>query len=470
MKSTALYKGDLVDLITMSKERKFLKTFEEAEEDRKLYWELPRKTCEQIAPSMLRLKYKSKNEQKRVLHILRRIIKRAQYSKVAKHCQHIIDFDKSESIIPHGEVSKRIYNKIWESRSFNLYGGQIKKREFNSTQIRGLKEWASELGVTYTHKQEKVEGSVEIPDIFENITDKLEAPVLMTAKHNIGFADVYNAPVGLSKNPSVLPIRSEGNEVFFAYDGQWTKGKMHGWGKYLYDDGFTCEGQFQDNWQHGEATALYPNGDKYEGQWKRGRFHGHGRLSTAGGSVYEGEFNEGLRHGHGKIEHPSGLVYDGNWSFGQPQGHGKVSSTSSKYSYEGDFEKGSIKGTGTLTTPKGERIVRLWGEKDNPDGNAITLPVAVRIYLEDKEALEAGVIEDGYRLYGTLRGMQLQDYVTDVRAQIHNERTAEKKRKYMEAQQAAKEHQDKLREARLRALAGDPDSDEDEPEGPMVIR
>jgi hypothetical protein len=65
--------------------------------------------------------------------------------------------------------------------------------------------------------------------------------------------------------------------------------------------------------------------------------------------------------------------------------------------------------------------------------------------------------------------MQLQDYVTEVRASIHNERTAEKKRKYVEAQQAAKEHQDKLREARLRALAGDPDSDEDENEGPMII-
>jgi hypothetical protein len=449
-------------------DRKFLKTFEEAEADRKLYYELPRKTCEQIAPSMLRLKYKAKMEQKRVMNIMRRIIKRSQYEKVAKKIGHIIDFDKSESIIPHGEVSKRLYNDIWESRSFDLYGGQVKKKEFDVNQIRGLKEWAKELDIKYTHKQEKIEGSVDIPDIFENITDKLEAPILMTAKHKIGFADIYNAPVGLAKNPKVMPVRSEGNEVFFAYDGQWTKGKMHGYGKYLYDDGFTCNGQFENNWQNGYAVSEYPNADKYEGHWKNGKFHGSGKLSTAGGSYYEGDFVAGLRHGRGKIVHPSGLVYEGHWAFGLPQGHGKVESASSKYSYEGDFEKGSIKGTGTLITPKGERIMRIWSEKDAPPGTVITLPVAVRIILEDAEKLKADVRSDGERLYGTLRGMQMQDYVMEVRASIHNERTAEKKRKYEEAKQAALEHQAKLREARLRALAGDPDSDEDET--PEVIQ
>jgi len=442
--------------------RKYLKTVEEEERDQKLYYELPRKTCEQMAPSMMRLKYNSKTEQKRVLHHLRRMIKRAEYAKVGKHIQHIVDFDKSESVIPHGEVSKRIYNNIWEGRSFNLYGGQMKKVEFSATEVRALKEWAGELGVKYTHKQEKTQGEVFIPDIFDNITDKLEKPVISTAKHLIGFADTYNAPVGLSKNPAVMPIRSEGNEVFFAYDGEWTKGKMHGYGKYLYDDGFTCIGSFRNNWQEGECTAVYPNSDKYEGNWHKGRFHGKGTLTTAGGSIYYGEFRHGIRHGHGRIDHPSGLSYDGHWANGMPQGHGIMKSNSSQYSYEGDFEKGSIKGTGTLITPKGERIIRLWTEKDKVDDANITLPMAVRIYLNEKEDLARAMQEDDNKLYGMLRGMQLQEYVTAVRASIHNERTAEKKRKFMEAQAAAKEHQDKLREARLRALAGDPDSDEDE--------
>ncbi len=447
-------------------ERRVLKTLEEDERDQLLYYELPRKTCEQIAPSMLRLKLKSKNEQKRVLHHLRRMIKRAAFPKVSKHIQHIIDFDKSESVIPHGEVSKKIYDDIWDSRSFNLYGGQMKKVQFNADQLRSLKALAKDLDVKYTIQQKKVEGEVVIPDIFENITDKLENPALTTHKHTIGFADVYNAPVGLAKNPAVMPIRSEGNEVFFSYDGQWTKGKMHGYGTYLYDDGFTCTGEFRNNWQEGEATALYPNGDKYEGQWLRGRFHGHGKLTTRGGSVYEGKFKEGMRHGFGRIDHPCGLSYEGFWANGRPQGHGIMKSDSSKYSFEGDFDKGSIKGTGTLTTPTGERVIRLWTEKDSPDGAPLTLPVAVRVYLQDKEAFKKKVLEDENKYYGVIRGMQMQDYVNSVRNSIHNERTAEKKRKYNEAQQAMKEHQDKLREARLRALAGDPDSDEDEVASP----
>ena len=453
----------------MTDGRKYLKTIEQDDEDKKLYYELPRKTCEQMAPSMIRLKYKSKTEQKRVIHHLRRIIKRTDAHKAAKHIQHLIDFDKSESIIPHGEVSKKIYNDIWESRSFNLYGGQMKKVEFNASQIRGLKEWAKDLDLNFTHKQEKIEDEVVIPNIFENITDTLEAPVLQTAKHNIGFADVYNAPVGLSKNPAIVPVRSEGNEIFFAYDGQWTKGKMHGYGRYLYDDGFTCVGSFIENWQEGEATSVYPKGDKYEGHWKRGRFHGIGKLTTAGGSVYFGNFHQGLRHGHGRIDHPSGLSYEGNWANGLPQGHGTMTSTSSKYSYKGEFEKGSIRGTGTLTIPSGQRIIRLWTEKDAVDGATITLPMAVRIYLQEKENMKKSLLNDENNLYGMLRGMQLQDYVTAVRSNLHNERTAAKKHKYMVAQQAAKEHQDKLREARLRALAGDPDSDEDEVEAPMIL-
>ena len=139
-----------------------------------------------------------------------------------------------------------------------------------------------------------------------------------------------------------------------------------------------------------------------------------------------------------------------------------MGSESSKYHFHGDFEKGSIKGTGTLITPKNERINRIWSSED---GAGLSLPACVRIYLQEKDDLEAAYIEDDAKINGQLRGMQMQDYVNAVRTNLHNERTEEKKRKYMEAQKKMKEHQDKLREARIRALAGDADSDEeDEPD------
>ena len=198
-------------------ERRALKTLEEEEADAKLYYELPRKDCEQICPAMLRLKFEGKREQVRVHKHLKRMIKRAEIPKVHKHIQHIIDFDKSESIIPHGEVSKKIYDEIWNSRDFNLYGKQVKKKNYTAKEVTGMKSLAKDLGVEYKREQKVTEGEINVPDIFDNITDHLEAPALTTLKHNIGFSDVYNAPVGLSKNPSVMPIRSEGNENFFAY-------------------------------------------------------------------------------------------------------------------------------------------------------------------------------------------------------------------------------------------------------------
>ena len=32
-------------------------------------------------------------------------------------------------------------------------------------------------------------------------------------------------------------LNSEGNEIFFSYDGNWKDGRLHGRGKYLYEDG-----------------------------------------------------------------------------------------------------------------------------------------------------------------------------------------------------------------------------------------
>jgi|MDTB01.2.fsa_nt_gb hypothetical protein len=446
----------------MPRERVYVKTDEDLEREEQLYYELPRENCEQICPAMLRMKYESKGEQNRRLHLLKRIIKRAEYKNVHKHVGHIVDFDRSESIVPHGRVSNQLYLDLWESREFNLYGKQVPKKAFTENDMRSLKEIAETLNVQFQTETRKVQDKAYVPDIFENITDTLTVPPLRTAKHNIGFADINNAPVGLANNPKVLPIRSEGNENFFSYDGQWTRGKMHGHGTYLYDDGFTTRGDFKNNWPDGEARSEYPKGDVYDGEWKRGRFSGQGKMVGSSGAVYAGGWHMGRRSGFGRIDYPCGLYYEGDWKDGNPHGVGKMGSERSKYHFHGDFEKGSIKGTGTLITPKGERINRIWA---TDDGAGLSLPACVRIYLQEKDDLEAAFIEDDAKLNGQLRGMQMQEYVNAVRTNLHNERTQEKKRKYIEAQQKMKEHQDKLREARIRALAGDLDSDEeDEPD------
>ena len=86
-------------------------------------------------------------------------------------------------------------------------------------------------------------------------------------------------------------------------------------------------------------------------------FQRQGKMVGSSGAVYEGGWHMGRRSGFGRIDYPCGLYYEGEWKDGKPHGVGKMGSESSKYHFHGDFEKGSIKGTGTLMTPKGERSI-----------------------------------------------------------------------------------------------------------------
>ena len=59
------------------------------------------------------------------------------------------------------------------------------------------------------------------------------------------------------------------------------------------------------------------------------------------------------------------------------------------------------KQTGTLTTPKGERIVRLWSTKS---GSGLSLPAAVRIYLQ----VSLRFFDEGLRVYFSIFSILVQ--------------------------------------------------------------
>lgn len=46
------------------------------------------------------------------------------------------------------------------------------------------------------------------------------------------------------------------------YEGDWSDGKMHGYGKYLYADGGVYEGEWVDGKMHGRGIYTFPNGNK----------------------------------------------------------------------------------------------------------------------------------------------------------------------------------------------------------------
>ena len=440
------------------KKRKEKRTKVDKSNDDVMYFEVPRKTCEEMVPALLRMKTMPAQDQSRLLNIYKRIMKRGRVNKVTKQLQCIVDFDKSESVIPHGQTSKKIYTEIFTQRDFDLYGRLVPKKQLSFLEIESMARVAEAQGLEFTRVQQKVEDTIKVPNIFDDITADLTAPILTTGKWKVGYEEPYNAPVGFKKDPANM-FRSHGNEMYFAYDGEWADGHMEGFGRYLYEDGGDCVGQFSRNWQQGEAKATYPSGHTYDGLWRRGRYHGKGTFQTAYGSVYTGDFVQSRRSGYGRIEYPCGLVYEGEWKDGKPHGRGTMVSKSSKFSYEGEFEKGNIRGMGVLMTPDGERVVRLWEESGR--GGELTLPGAVRIYVNEKAALTQEFRARQDKMYAAVRGMQLRDYVNAVRARVHNERTAAKKQKQEDARREAQERAQKLREARLRALAGD-DSDEED--------
>ena len=53
------------------------------------------------------------------------------------------------------------------------------------------------------------------------------------------------------------------------YEGDLKKGKHHGQGTLIYDDGDKYVGEYI-NIRHGQGTYTYADGTKYVGEWKDG--------------------------------------------------------------------------------------------------------------------------------------------------------------------------------------------------------
>ena len=255
----------------------------------------PRLKCVDVAPEVFRIsKLRQVKRDVRMSHI-QNILMKASHVKtstdpgryknpnefytvppelVHAHVKHISEFDKSEAIIPHGEVSKRLYNDILGQRKFDLYGGRFKPDPLTDEEQQKVDNAARKMGLGYTQleeikkQQEETVGVVRHIDVFgRQGLDEMKRPPLQTQAHNLQKVETVWAPVGLANNPSDggASFKSEGNEKYYSYDGEWLKGQMHGYGKYLYDDGGTYEGEFRRNWPHGEGTSRYKSHvvDKY---------------------------------------------------------------------------------------------------------------------------------------------------------------------------------------------------------------
>ena len=83
--------------------------------------------------------------------------------------------------------------------------------------------------------------------------------------------------------------------------GDWVDGKMHGNGRYWYEDGGVYDGQWIDSKMHGRGVYTFANGNRYEGDWVEDLKDGHGTLTYVNGEVYTGYWKNDKTDGKGTL-------------------------------------------------------------------------------------------------------------------------------------------------------------------------
>jgi hypothetical protein len=350
-------------------------TTEEGRLEQLRYFEKVRMKCADIAPEILRgttelPKYEKLRKFARLKTLLKNRTRLYDPEMIEETMKLITDVDRSETIRMDGNISTNIYNRLIESRGFDLYARLRNKVILEQQQALRLDE-----GVD-------LEDEIQVPAVFDKKKEMLKQLATTTPAWKIDKIEPYNAPVGFAPNPVVHP-HSLGNENYFSYDGDWKHGKMEGSGMYAFSDGLKYEGEFKANWPEGQGKAVYHGGEAmYEGGWMKGRFQGTGEMKCHGGSHYQGGFVLGRRAGKGVLKYGVGLVYDGEFRDGKPHGRGYMTSELTGYAFEGTFVNGRIEGSGVLITPAPDyqRIVRLWEKKKKPqeqEGKAAAAATAV---------------------------------------------------------------------------------------------
>ena len=133
--------------------RPVLKNKQEQEEERQHIFDLPRKNTAQISPEIKRLEDLAKisnSAAQHRYHILKRILRRARYKDLDNSIMpYLYELDRSDKVIPHGEVSRKMYEKVFHAREFDLYGNLRKETMHPPRKFQELSLLASQLGNTY---------------------------------------------------------------------------------------------------------------------------------------------------------------------------------------------------------------------------------------------------------------------------------------------------------------------------------
>ncbi len=162
------------------------------------------------------------------------------------------------------------------------------------------------------------------------------------------------------------------------YEGTFKGGKLHGWGKKIFNDGeidegifkkgtlvrgkityysgVVVEGTFKDGTKLVKGKRIRPNGMIEEGVFDGSIYGGlaKGKIIYSNGVIYEGKFNAATLEGKGKIVWFDGTVVKGTFDYGHLTGEVKI--TLNRRIYKTTCENGWIALKGVCVNGYGKRI------------------------------------------------------------------------------------------------------------------
>lgn len=77
------------------------------------------------------------------------------------------------------------------------------------------------------------------------------------------------------------------------YEGEFVKGRAHGFGKCKFANGSTYEGMWKNDEKNGDGNQISKKDITLTGRWVNGSLEGKGKEQWPNGDVYEGDFSMG---------------------------------------------------------------------------------------------------------------------------------------------------------------------------------
>ena len=149
----------------------------------------------------------------------------------------------------------------------------------------------------------------------------------------------------------IIKIEDNGDKII--YEGDIKNMKKEGKGIEK-NKNYTYLGSFKDDLRHGKGKIIFNEGEEYyEGEFTNGKMTGYGFYKWSNNNTYKGQFLDGNLHGKGIFKWNDGNEYEGDYVNNIKEGQGEYRCKNGK-KYKGPQKNGKQHGIGILTTPNGE--------------------------------------------------------------------------------------------------------------------